>query len=423
MSSDAAITVAGLSKRYRIFSHPGDRLKQAATLGRLRLHREFTALEDVSFEIPQGQTVGIIGRNGSGKSTLLQLICGILKPSAGTVQTRGRVAALLELGAGFNPEFTGRENVYFQGALMGMSRADMDARFDAIAAFADIGAFMDQPVRTYSSGMFVRLAFAVANSLEPDILVVDEALAVGDEAFKRKCFARFRSFREGGGVLLFVSHSSNMITDLCDRALLLDSGRLLFDGSPKGAVAWYQKLLYAPPARRAAIVEQIRHLAGRAEVTAPLDPAVEGTFDPDFVSVSLLEYESQGAYIRNPRVRDDAGRQVNVLQAGETYHFCYEVAFDKAATGLMFGMMIKLPSGVQLGGISVQGESAEAGEIRQVALPFRCHLARGTYFLNAGVFGSTGDAPTYLHRIIDAVMLRVEGSSPQATGAIDFTVS
>jgi ABC-type polysaccharide/polyol phosphate transport system ATPase subunit len=188
MRSDAVISVNKLTKTYRIFGHPGDRIKQALTFGRMRFHREFTALKDVSFEIKKGETIGIIGRNGSGKSTLLQLICGILKATAGSVQVNGRIVALLELGAGFNPEFTGTENVYFQGALMGFTRAQMDERFDGIADFAEIGEFIDQPVRTYSSGMFVRLAFSTAMHLNPEILVVDEALAVGDAGFQQKCF-------------------------------------------------------------------------------------------------------------------------------------------------------------------------------------------------------------------------------------------
>lgn len=201
MSSDIAISVRNLSKTYRIFGHPGDRIKQALTLGRVPFHREFTALKDVSFEIKKGETVGIIGRNGSGKSTLLQLLCGILKPSSGSVTVNGRVSALLELGAGFNPEFTGRENVYFQGAVMGFSKPEIDSIFDDIAAFADIGEFIDQTVRIYSSGMFVRLAFSVAIHSTPDILVIDEALSVGDEGFQRKCFERICQFREGGGPL------------------------------------------------------------------------------------------------------------------------------------------------------------------------------------------------------------------------------
>ncbi len=195
-SEDIAISARNLTKTYRLFGHPGDRIKQFFSLGLKRYHREFTALKDVSFDITKGETIGIVGRNGSGKSTLLQVICGILKPSAGTVRVNGRTSALLELGAGFNPEFTGRENVHFQGSLMGLSRKAIGERFDHITAFADIGDYIDQPVRTYSSGMFVRLAFAVATDTAPEIFVVDEALAVGDLAFQSKCFSRIREMIE-----------------------------------------------------------------------------------------------------------------------------------------------------------------------------------------------------------------------------------
>jgi lipopolysaccharide transport system ATP-binding protein len=243
MHSDVVISVNKLTKTYRIFGHPGDRIKQALTFGRMRFHREFTALKDVSFEIKKGETIGIIGRNGSGKSTLLQLICGILKATAGSVQVNGRIVALLELGAGFNPEFTGTENVYFQGALMGFTRAQMDERFDGIADFAEIGEFIDQPVRTYSSGMFVRLAFSTAMHLNPEILVVDEALAVGDAGFQQKCFDRIDAVRERGGVVLLVSHSMEQIAHHCDRAILLEGGSVAFIGKPPEAIHRYLALV------------------------------------------------------------------------------------------------------------------------------------------------------------------------------------
>jgi len=246
MHSDVAISVKNLTKTYRIFGHPGDRIKQALTFGRMRFHREFTALKDVSFEIKKGETVGIIGRNGAGKSTLLQLICGILKATGGSVQVNGRIVALLELGAGFNPEFTGRENVYFQGALMGFTKAQMDKRFDEITDFAEIGEFMEQPVRTYSSGMFVRLAFATAMHLNPEVLVVDEALAVGDAGFQKKCFDRIDSVRTRGGVVLLVSHSMEQIAHHCDRVILLEGGTVVFTGKPPEAIHRYMGLFNDP---------------------------------------------------------------------------------------------------------------------------------------------------------------------------------
>lgn len=243
MPSDGiAISVRNLGKTYRLFGHPGDRIKQFFSLGMKKYHNEFSALNDVSFDIKKGETVGIIGRNGSGKSTLLQLICGILKPTIGTVKVNGRISALLELGAGFNPEFTGRENVYFQGAVMGISKDEMDARFDEIAAFADIGEFIDQPVRTYSSGMFVRLAFAVASRLDAEVVILDEALAVGDIAFQARCFERIDHLRNNGVTILLVSHSMQHILSHCDRAFLLDRGGIAVSGRDVASVvADYEK--------------------------------------------------------------------------------------------------------------------------------------------------------------------------------------
>lgn len=260
MSSEISIKAEGLGKTFPIYDKPHHRLLQMIAPGpKDRWHRTFRALSDVSFEVHRGETVGIVGRNGSGKSTLLQLICGTLTPSEGVIWAHGRIAALLELGAGFNPDFTGRENVYLNGSLLGLTREQLDERFDDIVAFADIGEFVEQPVKSYSSGMYIRLAFAVAIHVTPDILVIDEALSVGDEAFQRKCFARIDAIRDAGATVLFVSHSAGTVIELCDRALLLDRGELIAQGTPKHVVSHYHKLIYAPADRRAEVRESIRN--------------------------------------------------------------------------------------------------------------------------------------------------------------------
>jgi lipopolysaccharide transport system ATP-binding protein len=394
-STDIAVSVRNLTKRYRLFGHPGDRIKQFFSLGLKQYHRDFTALQDVSFDIRRGETVGIIGRNGSGKSTLLQLICGILKPTGGTVQVNGRISALLELGAGFNPEFTGRENVYFQGALQGFTQAQMDERCDAIAAFADIGQFIDQPVRTYSSGMFVRLAFAVAIHADPDILIVDEALAVGDAAFQRKCFAQIDRLRAADCTIIFVSHDMGAINAHCDRAFLLEHGRLALSGPPKPLAD--------------------RYLAG-LEGTAGHDPALTTNND-------AVVYPCRGAEIAAPRILTPAGMPTNLLRRGEEYDYVFDIRFDIAADNVRCGMLIKTPDGRELGGLT----SAPPGAGMQ-ALPgmqycqrfrFRCNFLPGTYFLNAGVVGPDGD---YLHRIIDAAMFAVLPEPDLlGTGVIDIS--
>jgi lipopolysaccharide transport system ATP-binding protein len=251
-SEQIAISVSGLSKCYQIYDNPRDRLKQfvAGLLSRIlktppkHYFREFWALNDVTFEVKKGETIGIIGRNGSGKSTLLQMICGTLTPTSGSVRTHGRVAALLELGSGFNAEFTGRENVYMNASVLGLSTKEIDERFDDIVQFADIGDFIDQPVKTYSSGMYVRLAFAVIAHVDADILVVDEALAVGDAFFTQKCMRFLRSFMEKG-TILFVSHDTGAVINLCNRAILLGKGSIQLKGDPKDVAQKYLVDLYA----------------------------------------------------------------------------------------------------------------------------------------------------------------------------------
>jgi lipopolysaccharide transport system ATP-binding protein len=239
MSSDVAISVKGLSKCYQIYGKPHDRLLQMFFRGRKTLYREFWALREIDFEVRRGETVGIIGRNGSGKSTLLQLICGTLNATFGTVETRGRIAALLELGSGFNPEFSGRENVYLNAALYGLSREEIQERFDSILEFSEIGEFIDQPVKTYSSGMFVRLAFAVVAHVDADILIIDEALAVGDIRFQNKCQRKLEEFRKSGCSILFVSHSPGLVEAFCDHAIWLDGGRLQAAGKPADLIRDY----------------------------------------------------------------------------------------------------------------------------------------------------------------------------------------
>lgn len=243
MSLDFAVRAHNLGKCYQIYDQPLDRLKQSLWRARRQFYREFWALKECSFEIMKGETVGIIGSNGSGKSTLLQIICGTLNPTEGELEVSGQIAALLELGAGFNPEFTGRENVYMSAAIMGISRSEIEARYDEIAAFAGIGSFIEQPVKMYSSGMYVRLAFAVAVNVSPDILAVDEALAVGDARFQQKCMAKIRKFCQTGTVI-FVSHDTAAVMELCSRAIWIEAGRIRMDGPPKYVVEKYLQFMY-----------------------------------------------------------------------------------------------------------------------------------------------------------------------------------
>ena len=242
-SRHVCIETCNLTKSYRLYNHSIDRLKESLHPRRKKYHHNFFALKDVSFQINEGETIGIIGRNGSGKSTLLKIIAGVLTPTSGILEVRGRVSALLELGIGFNPEMTGLENIYFSGTIMGFDRAVIENKIDDIVAFADIGEFIYQPVKTYSSGMFVRLAFAVAINVDPDILIVDEALSVGDISFQAKCYQRFNKFKEEGKTIIFVTHSLDLVVSYCNRGIVLDGGKIIVDTDPKTAVDAYKQLM------------------------------------------------------------------------------------------------------------------------------------------------------------------------------------
>ncbi|WP_278462705.1 ABC transporter ATP-binding protein [Stutzerimonas kunmingensis] len=441
MSSEIAITVESLSKCFHIYDTPRDRLKQMLLRGRRTYYKEFWALQNTSFTVGRGETVGIVGRNGSGKSTLLQLICGTLNPTGGEIRTEGRIAALLELGSGFNPEFSGRENVYMNAAVLGLTRSETEARFADIEAFAEIGEFIDQPVKTYSSGMMIRLAFAVAINVDAQILIIDEALAVGDELFQRKCYGRIEALKQAGATILFVSHSGGTIIEFCDRAILLDSGEQLAIGKPKEIVGKYQRLIYAPADKRVAIRDEIRAgqrtlEAGEAKAAGAIAHAEsEGRrggqrdgefFDPHLKPQSTIEYESSGARIEAPAIFTLAGEQANCLVRGRSYLYRYRVRFDCWATNVRFGMMIKTTTGFELGGAASRTAGAgiahvEAGQIMEVEFRFDCMLNEGTYFLNAGVTGMVGEEESFLHRIMDVCLFKVLPSEENtATGVIDF---
>lgn len=454
MSSDGIrIRVEGLSKRYEMYSQPSDRLKQmilprlqrAARRSPTAYFKEFWALRGVTFNVRRGETVGIVGRNGSGKSTLLQMICGTIHPTLGRLEVDGRISALLELGAGFNPEFTGRENVLLSGLVYGIPEEEIRRKYDEILDFAGIGEFIDQPVKTYSSGMYVRLAFAVAINVSPDLLVVDEALAVGDEAFQRKCLARIDAICESGATVLFVSHSAGTVVELCDRAILLDGGEMLMEGTPKDVVTSYQKLLYAPPEKAPQIRERIVAEYGHARATsvtavadrpgalagAPMDHDTHEDDDPAYwedglVSKSVVEYARQGACIEDPHVQTLDGRKVNVLSPGRNYVYAYRVRLERSLARVRCGMMVRSLTGIEVSGAASMLQQGaipvvDSGATLDVRFTFRCLLHPGVYFLNAGVLAAVSEGEEYVDRRIDAFMFRVMPSSGRlATGFVDL---
>ena len=421
MCSDVVISVKNLSKTYRIFGHPGDRIKQAFTLGRVKFHHEFTALKEVSFEIKRGETVGIIGRNGSGKSTLLQLICGILKPTSGTLQVDGRISALLELGAGFNPEFTGRENVYFQGAVMGISKDQMDSRFDEIIAFADIGEFIEQPVRTYSSGMFVRLAFATAIHTAPGILVVDEALSVGDMVFTQRCMAWIRGFKNRGGTILLVSHDLYVLNGLCDRALWLSSGHLEKEGRTREVSEAYMNASFGQ-SRAAKEITDVSDKSSAVSVDQRL-PFLNASnlrndlkifpFDPNASSFGTGQ-----ANIVNVSLVNEVGEPYSWVVGGESVTIEIKVESKIALSSPIIGFFVKDKMGQALFGDNTYLTyidtplSVPAGTVMQGSFRFQMpRLPPGEYSICVAIADGTQHAHTTHQWIHSALIFEARSSS------------
>jgi lipopolysaccharide transport system ATP-binding protein len=389
--SDVAIRVSNLSKCYQIYDAPRDRLKQFAwprmqrALGRpqKKYYREFWAVNEVSFEIKKGETFAIIGRNGSGKSTLLQLICGTLNPTTGSVQTNGRVAALLELGSGFNPEFTGRENIYMNAAVLGLTRTEIDQRFDAIVSFADIGAFIEQPVKTYSSGMAVRLAFAVAIHVDPEILIVDEALSVGDAYFQAKCAKMIQTIIAKGATVLFVSHDTSTVKSLCTRALLLDSGSMQYLGDVNTAVEKYYSALVA---------SQYGDQTGAAEArVSQVLQLPELSFGEENFSAmaSFQRIQNGAAQFANVMILDSEGKPLDSILFGQKVTLRQVISFNAplAKLGLAYHIRDKNGQDIVYSDTGIESDrhivSAEAGSIYVADWSFTVRLREGNYVISS----------------------------------------
>ena len=370
-----ALRVSNVSKQYRIYERPGDRLKETLTRGRLKRHREFWALRDISFEVEAGTTTGIIGPNGCGKSTLLQIVTGTLEPTHGNVWCDGRLAALLELGAGFNPEFTGVENVFMNGALMGFSRREMTELLPRIEHFAELGDFLYQPVKTYSSGMYVRLAFAVAISVDPQILIVDEALAVGDAVFQHRCMRRIKELQESGVTILFVSHDPAAVRALCSRALLLNQGRVVADGKPTDVLNQYQKIIMAR--EEAYQSTQATVEAGEAETESPLDEL------PEELHYNYRHGDGT-AEIRGVQLSDAMRRKVRLIETGETLSVRVRVRFNADLEHPVCGLLIRNRHGIHIYGTNTELQRVDFGPVKRddavdVTFTFACWLAPDTY--------------------------------------------
>lgn len=413
-----AINIIDLHKNYRIYDQASDRLKEALHPFKKRYHRSFSALKSLSIQINRGESVAIVGKNGSGKSTLLKIITGVVTPSSGKVEVNGKIAAILELGSGFNPEMTGLENIYLNSTLNGLSRSEINQQLQSIIDFAELGDFIKQPVKTYSSGMRARLAFSVSIHVQPDILIVDEALSVGDAAFARKCFARMEQIRASGATIIFVSHSMSSVVSLCSRAIWINQGELVLDGEPKPVTDLYLKYVGNNHINRQEISEQFfnllhnspediqasQHTDQTNNTIAQGRPLVE-LYNPNLISKSVLTYEEKGGRVSQLKILSMDGRQVNTLLQGRNYTYSYQVELDKYHSKLNCGFAFKTLQGIVACGGGIRVEPTRNVRSFMVHIEFTCLLHEGTYFLNAGIKDWEGN---FMHRIVDAIMIQVK---------------
>ncbi len=393
--SEIAIQVKHLDKMYKLYNKPSDRLRE--TLGLKVPVREHYALRDVNFQVERGETVGIIGTNGSGKSTILKIITGVLNPTAGEVTVNGRISALLELGAGFNMEYTGIENVYLNGTMMGFSREEVDARLQDILDFADIGDFVYQPVKSYSSGMFVRLAFAVAINIDPEILIVDEALSVGDVFFQAKCYRKFEEFKKMGRTILFVSHDLSSISRYCDRVILLNKGVKMEEGSPKQMVDMYKQLLVGQDPAKADENKETQK---------------ENWSEQFQVNPNMLEYGSKLAEIVDFAVLDEKGLCTNTIEKGSSFQIKMKVVFHENIQEPIMAYTFKDIKGTEITGTNtlfekMAVEHSEAGDTCTVTFRQDMFLQGGEYLLSFGCTGYKDGEFTVFHRLYDACNITV----------------
>ncbi len=392
-----ALRVEGIAKQYRIYDKPADRLKELLTRGYLKRHREFWALKNLTFEIERGTTTGIIGPNGSGKSTLLQIIAGTLSATHGRVWTNGRIGALLELGAGFNLEFTGIENVYMNAALLGFTRRETTERLPEIERFAELGDFFHQPVKTYSSGMFVRLAFAVAVNSDPNILIVDEALSVGDTIFQHRCVRRIKEMQDQGTTILFVSHEPTLIRALCSRAILLYQGEVLADGSPVDVLNRYQRLIMA------------REKAYAANEELPASETAATFFPFENLEIAPLQYQyrhgNNQAQMIEVELLNESGEPVELVDSGQSVKLRLRFVAHQDLSQIVCGFMIRNRHGLNVYGTNTEQRGVElgamcAGELKEAVFTFNCFLGQEHYFISVAVHSPDGVAYDWLDGVV-----------------------
>ena len=413
MNQETVIQVKDLNKMYKLYDKPMDRLKESLGLSKKKKYTEHYALRNVSFDVHKGETVGIIGTNGSGKSTILKIITGVLNPTSGNVTVKGRISALLELGAGFNGEYSGIENVYLNGTMIGFSREEIDAKLQDILEFADIGDFVYQPVKTYSSGMFVRLAFAVAINIDPEILIVDEALSVGDVFFQSKCYRKFEEFKEKGKTILFVSHDLCSIGKYCDRVILLNKGEKLAEGGAKEMVNLYRRVM----------VNQLDDIP-KAEKKDTEEKEEQNMNTNLNLNPKVLEYGNGWAEITDFAICDEDGIITNAIEKGQTFQVKMKVEFRHDVEDPIFAFTIKDLKGTEITGTNTMYEHSpvvpkKSGDVQKITFTQQMSLEAGEYMLCLGCTGYTQGDFTVFHRLYDVCNLTVI-TDKKAVGYFDM---
>jgi hypothetical protein len=410
MDKNLAISVQGVSKIYKLYDKPIDRLKEAVSLTHKSYHRDFFALSDISFDVKKGETVGIIGTNGSGKSTILKIITGVLSPTTGTAEVSGNISALLELGAGFNSEYTGLENIYMNGTMMGFSRQEMERRMDDILRFADIGDFVNQPVKTYSSGMFVRLAFALAINVDPEILIVDEALSVGDVFFQAKCYRRMEEMMKNGTTILMVSHDMGSIIKYCDKVVLLNRGHFVAQGEAGKMVDLYKKILANQTDELAeALIEEKKEALG-----LPVEATVSDKRMKDRMNLNpeVQEYGDGRASFEDFGTLDARGNGTNLLLKGEMFTIRERVRFHAPIENPIFTYTLRDKKGTDITGTNTLFEGTEIkpvkdGDVYTVSFRQKMNLQGGEYLLSMSCTGYENGEHVVYHRLYNVLSLTV----------------
>lgn len=428
--NNIAIQIRNLSKIYKLYNRHIDRLKEAVHPQKKMYHRPFYALRNINLEVRRGEIIGIVGRNGAGKSTLAKIISGVIAHTQGQCNINGKISSLLGLSSGFNPELTGIENIYLNGVIRGFSKKQMDSRIEGIVSFAEIGDFIHQPIKNYSSGMNARLNFAMAIDMKPEILVLDEVLSVGDELFKRKCYARMEKLFNSGCTILFISHSLGTINEICSRAILIDKGELLLEGPPKFVTSHYQKYLFTENKISSGIRQDIIQLnqkdREKSKFTSKFQNIpnsklkntmkTEAYFLPDLKSKTRVITKNSNVEIFDILIKTKDGKKVNVLFMNQDYVYSFKVKFDIDARDVGFGTPIKSQTGLIITNHTINEnyiKKVSIGTILEMECHFKCLMYPGLYYTNASVGAKMNGKRVILNRIVDALVFKVQSTGKE----------